>query len=96
MLFGVMTTAAFAAEYNLKMGMVPGTISNRQTTEYFANKIKEESNGRIEVALFQMDSWEMTEYAWSTSSGEFDFLILLIRKILQYSFQRLKYMYCLT
>ena len=28
MLFGVMTTAAFAAEYNFKMGMVPGTASN--------------------------------------------------------------------
>lgn len=53
MLFGVMTTAAFAAEYNLKMGMVPGTASNEyKAAEYFANKIKEESNGRIEVALF--------------------------------------------
>ena len=53
MLFGVMTTAAFAAEYNLKMAMVPGTASNEyKAAEYFANKIKEESNGRIEVALF--------------------------------------------
>lgn len=53
MLFGVMTTAAFAAEYNFKMGMVPGTASNEyKAAEYFANKIKEESNGRIEVALF--------------------------------------------
>ena len=28
MLFGVMTTAALAAEFDLKMGMVAGTSSN--------------------------------------------------------------------
>lgn len=53
MLFGVMTTAALAAEYNLKMGMVPGTSSNEyKAAEFFANKVKEDSKGRIEIALF--------------------------------------------
>lgn len=53
MLFGVMTTAALAAEYELKMGMVAGTSSNEyKAAEYFANQLKEKSNGQIEVAIF--------------------------------------------
>lgn len=53
MLFGVMTTAALAAEFDLKMGMVPGTSSNEyKAAEFFANKVKEESKGRIEISLF--------------------------------------------
>lgn len=53
LLFGVMTTAALGAEYDLKMGMVAGTSSNEyKAAEFFANKVKEKSNGRIEVALF--------------------------------------------
>ena len=53
MLFGVMTTAALAAEYELKMGMVAGTSSNEyKAAEYFANQLKEKSKGQIEVAIF--------------------------------------------
>lgn len=53
MLFGVMTTAALAAEYDLKMGMVPGTAQNEyKAAEYFANQLKERSNGRIELTLY--------------------------------------------
>lgn len=53
MLFGVMTTAALAAEYDLKMGMVPGTAQNEyKAAEYFANQLKEKSNGRIELTLY--------------------------------------------
>ena len=52
-LFGVMTTAAFAAEYNLKMGMVAGTSSNEyKAGEYFAKEVKDKSNGKIEIAIF--------------------------------------------
>ena len=52
-LFGVMTTAALAAEYDLKMGMVAGTSSNEyKAAEYFAQQLKEKSNGQIEVAIF--------------------------------------------
>ena len=51
-LFGVMTTAALAAEYDLKMGMVAGTSSNEyKAAEYFAQQLKEKSNGQIEVAI---------------------------------------------
>ena len=47
-LFGVMTTAALAAEYDLKMGMVAGTSSNEyKAAEYFAQQLKEKSNGQI-------------------------------------------------
>ncbi|MGY0394823.1 MULTISPECIES: sialic acid TRAP transporter substrate-binding protein SiaP [unclassified Fusobacterium] len=53
MLFGVMTTAALAAEYELKMGMVAGTSSNEyKAAEYFAKQLKEKSNGQIEVSIF--------------------------------------------
>lgn len=52
-LFGVMTTAALAAEYDLKMGMVAGTSSNEyKAAEFFANEVKEKSNGKIEIAIF--------------------------------------------
>ena len=52
-LFGVMTTAALAAEYDLKMGMVAGTSSNEyKAAEYFANQVKEKSNGQIDIAIF--------------------------------------------
>ena len=52
-LFGVMTTAALAAEYDLKLGMVAGTSSNEyKAAEYFAKQVKEKSNGQIEIAIF--------------------------------------------
>lgn len=52
-LFGVMTTAALAAEYDLKLGMVAGTSSNEyKAAEYFAKEVKEKSNGQIEIAIF--------------------------------------------
>ena len=52
-LFGVMTTAALAAEYDLKMGMVAGTSSNEyKAAEFFANEVKEKSNGKIDIAIF--------------------------------------------
>ena len=33
-LFGVMTTSAFAAKYNLKMGMTAGTSQNEYSWSY--------------------------------------------------------------
>lgn len=53
MLFGVMTTAALAAEYNLKMGMNAGTAQNEyKAAEFFAKELKEKSNGKIELSLY--------------------------------------------
>lgn len=54
MLFGVMTTSALAKEaYKLKMGLTPATSSNEyKAAEFFANQLKSESNGKIELALY--------------------------------------------
>ncbi len=52
-LFGVMTTAALAAQYDLKLGMNAGTSSNEyKAAQHFAQEVKEKSNGKIEVAIF--------------------------------------------
>ena len=49
-LFGVMTTSAFAAKYNLKMGMTAGTSQNEyKAAEVFAKELKTRSNGEIEL-----------------------------------------------
>lgn len=53
LLFGVMTTSAFAAKYNLKMGMTAGTSQNEyKAAEVFAKELKERSNGEIELKLY--------------------------------------------
>lgn len=53
MLFGVMTTAALAAEYELKMGMAAGTSSNEyKAAQFFAKELKEKSKGEIELKLY--------------------------------------------
>ena len=52
-LFGVMTTSAFAAKYNLKMGMTAGTSQNEyKAAEVFAKELKTRSNGEIELKLY--------------------------------------------
>ena len=52
-LFGVMTTSAFAAKYNLKMGMTAGTSQNEyKAAEVFAKELKKRSNGEIELKLY--------------------------------------------
>lgn len=52
-LFGVMTTSAFAAKYNLKMGMTAGTSQNEyKAAEVFAKELKERSKGEIELKLY--------------------------------------------
>lgn len=44
---------AFAADYDLKFGMVAGTSSNEyKAVEYFAREVKEKSDGKIEVSIF--------------------------------------------
>ena len=52
-LFGVMATSAFAAKYNLKMGMTAGTSQNEyKAAEVFAKELKKRSNGEIELKLY--------------------------------------------
>ena len=52
-LFGVMITSAFAAKYNLKMGMTAGTSQNEyKAAEVFAKELKKRSNGEIELKLY--------------------------------------------
>lgn len=52
-LFGVMTTSAFAATYNLKFGMTAGPSQNEyKAAEYFAKEVKEKSKGEIEIKLY--------------------------------------------
>ena len=49
-LFGVMATSAFAAKYNLKMGMTAGTSQNEyKAAEVFAKELKKRSNGEIKI-----------------------------------------------
>lgn len=79
-LFGVMTTAALAAEYDLKMGMVAGTSSNEyKAAEFFANEVKEKSNGKIDIAIFPSgqlgDDRSMIE---QLSGGALDFTFVEI------------------
>lgn len=53
MLFIFTAVVGIGAEYNLKMGMVAGTSSNEyKSAEFFASKVRERSNGKIEIALF--------------------------------------------
>lgn len=53
LLFGLMTTSAFAAKYNLKMGMTAGNSQNEyKAAEVFAKELKERSKGEIELKLY--------------------------------------------
>ncbi|TGZ98636.1 sialic acid TRAP transporter substrate-binding protein SiaP [Rodentibacter pneumotropicus] len=48
-----MTSAVFAADYDLKFGMNAGTSSNEyKAAEMFAKEVKEKSGGKIEVSLY--------------------------------------------
>ncbi|WP_273383060.1 sialic acid TRAP transporter substrate-binding protein SiaP [Actinobacillus porcinus] len=45
--------AAFAADYDLKFGMVAGTSSNEyKAAEFFAKEVKEKSAGKIEISIY--------------------------------------------
>ncbi|MDD7544868.1 sialic acid TRAP transporter substrate-binding protein SiaP [Actinobacillus porcinus] len=45
--------AAFAADYDLKFGMVAGTSSNEyKAAEYFAKEVKDKSAGKIEISIY--------------------------------------------
>lgn len=47
------SSAAYSAEYDLKMGLVAGTSSNEyKAAQYFANEVKANSNGKIEISLY--------------------------------------------
>lgn len=49
----LLSSGAWSADYNLKMGMVAGTTSNEYlAAEQFANEVKEKSNGQIEITLY--------------------------------------------
>ena len=53
LVFGAMTTAAFAAEYEFKMGMTSGTSSNEyKAAQFFAKQLKDKSKGEIELKLY--------------------------------------------
>ncbi|MCK3655544.1 sialic acid-binding protein [Pasteurellaceae bacterium Macca] len=46
-------SSAFAADYDLKFGMVAGTSSNEyKAVEFFAKEVKEQSKGKIDIAIF--------------------------------------------
>lgn len=48
-----LSASAFAAEYDLKFGMVAGTSSNEyKAVELFAKEVKENSKGKIEISIF--------------------------------------------
>ncbi|ACA30832.1 sialic acid TRAP transporter substrate-binding protein SiaP [Histophilus somni] len=48
-----MSASVFAADYELKFGMVAGTSSNEyKAVEFFAKEVKEKSDGKIEIAIF--------------------------------------------
>lgn len=48
-----MSASVFAADYDLKFGMVAGTSSNEyKAVEHFAKEVKDKSHGKIEVAIF--------------------------------------------
>ena len=47
------SSAVFAADYDLKFGMNAGTSSNEyKAAEMFAKEVKEKSHGKIEVSLY--------------------------------------------
>ncbi|OOF60259.1 sialic acid TRAP transporter substrate-binding protein SiaP [Rodentibacter myodis] len=47
------STAVYAADYDLKFGMNAGTSSNEyKAAELFAKEVKEKSNGKIEISLY--------------------------------------------
>lgn len=53
LVFGAVTTAVLAAEYELKFGMTAGTSSNEyKGAMFFAEKVKEKSKGEIEIKIF--------------------------------------------
>lgn len=53
LIFSVMTTVVWAAEYDLKMGMTSGTSSNEyKAAQFFAQQLKEKSKGEIELTLY--------------------------------------------
>ncbi|MFU2077812.1 sialic acid TRAP transporter substrate-binding protein SiaP [Avibacterium endocarditidis] len=48
-----LSTSVFAADYDLKFGMVAGTSSNEyKAVEFFAKEVKDKSQGKIEIAIF--------------------------------------------
>lgn len=48
-----MSASVFAADYDLKFGMVAGTSSNEyKAVEFFAKEVKEKSNGKIEISIY--------------------------------------------
>lgn len=52
LILGINTTS-FAKNYNLKMGMVPGTSSNEyKAAQFFSEKLNEKSNGKIKLSLY--------------------------------------------
>lgn len=47
------STSVFAADYDLKFGMVAGTSTNEyKAAEYFAKEVKEKSAGKIEISIY--------------------------------------------
>ncbi|MGQ0286912.1 sialic acid TRAP transporter substrate-binding protein SiaP [Pasteurellaceae bacterium 22721_9_1] len=47
------SSSVFAADYDLKFGLVAGTSSNEyKAVEFFAKEVKDKSAGKIEVAIF--------------------------------------------
>ncbi|MDO4698149.1 MAG: sialic acid TRAP transporter substrate-binding protein SiaP [Pasteurellaceae bacterium] len=47
------SASVFAADYDLKFGMVAGPASNEyKAVEFFAKEVKEKSNGKIDIAIF--------------------------------------------
>ena len=49
----VMSSSVFAADYNLKFGMVAGTSSNEyKAVEFFAKEVKDKSAGKIEISIY--------------------------------------------
>ncbi|MDP8161754.1 sialic acid TRAP transporter substrate-binding protein SiaP [Pasteurella skyensis] len=46
-------TSAFAADYDLKFGMVAGTSSNEyKAVEFFAKEVKDASQGKIDISIY--------------------------------------------
>lgn len=48
-----LSTSVFAADYDMKFGMVAGSSSNEyKAVEFFAKEVKDKSQGKIEIAIF--------------------------------------------
>ncbi|WP_301097996.1 sialic acid TRAP transporter substrate-binding protein SiaP [Otariodibacter sp.] len=48
-----LATSAFAADYDLKFGMVAGPSSNEyKAVEFFANEVKDKSAGKIDISIY--------------------------------------------